>query len=148
MSDSPVVTEQPPDPELLELMEEGDAETGEGDDGHKMKTLSAIDETSGDTGSGESGALDEFAKQFHHWFRLFMMVPFVVLGDRIRAQAAQYQGLRIKLQQARIPVSYEMYVSSSLFYSMVAGVIGRLSRVRCVHSTRSACSLPRGGDGA
>jgi len=39
MSDSPVVTEQPPDPELLELMEEGDAETGEGDDGHKMKIL-------------------------------------------------------------------------------------------------------------
>ena len=33
-----------------------------------------------------------------------MMVPFVVLGDRI-------------------PVSYEMYVSSSLFYSIVAGII-------------------------
>jgi len=65
MSDSPVVTEQPPDPELLELREEGDA------------------------GSGESGTLDEFAKQFHHWLRLFMMVLFVVLGDRIRAQAAQ-----------------------------------------------------------
>ncbi len=55
-----------------------------------------------------------------------MMVPFVVLGDRIRAQAAQYHGLRIKLQQARIPVSYEMYVSSSLFYSMVAGIIGAI----------------------
>ena len=126
MSDPPVVTEQPPDPELLELMEEGDAETGGGDDGHKMKILSAIEDTSGDAGSGKSGALDEFTKQFHHWLRLFMMVPFVVLGDRIRAQAAQYHDLRIKLQQARIPVSYEMYVSSSLFYSIVAGIIGAI----------------------
>ena len=55
-----------------------------------------------------------------------MMVPFVVLGDRIRAQAAQYHSLRVKLQQARIPVSYEMYVSSSLFYAIVAGFIGAI----------------------
>ena len=54
------------------------------------------------------------------------MVPFVVLGDRIRAQAAQYHSLRVKLQQARIPVSYEMYVSSSLFYAIVAGFIGAI----------------------
>ncbi len=126
MSDPPVLAEQPLEPELLELIEEGDAETGEGDDGHKMKILSAIEDTSGDAGSGKSGALDEFAKQFHHWLRLFMMVPFVVLGDRIRAQAAQYHALRVKLQQARIPVSYEMYVSSSLFYSAVAGIIGAI----------------------
>jgi len=126
MSDPPVLAEQPLEPELLELIEEGDAETGEVDDGHKMKILSAIEDTSGDAGSGKSGALDEFAKQFHHWLRLFMMVPFVVLGDRIRAQAAQYHALRVKLQQARIPVSYEMYVSSSLFYSAVAGIIGAI----------------------
>ncbi len=126
MSDPPVLTEQPLEPELLELMEEGDAEPGEGDAGHKMKILSAIDETSCGAEYGKSGALDEFAKRFHHWLRLFMMVPFVVLGDRIRAQAAQYQSLRVKLQQARIPVSYELYVSSSLFYSMVAGIIGAI----------------------
>ena len=47
MSDPPVLAEQPLEPELLELIEEGDAETGEGDDGHKMKILSAIDVTSG-----------------------------------------------------------------------------------------------------
>ena len=127
MSDPPVLTEQPLEPELLELIVEGDAETGEGDDGQKMKILSAIDETSGRGAEyGESGALDEFAKQFHHWLRRFMMVPFVVLGDRIRAQAAQYHDLHVKLQQARIPVSYEMYVSSSLFYSTVAGIIGAI----------------------
>ncbi len=126
MSDPPVLTEQPLESELLELIEEGDAETGEGDDGYKMKTLSAIDETSGEAEYGESGALDEFAKQFHHWLRLFMMVPFVVFGDRIRAQADKYHDLRVKLQQARIPVSYEMYVSSSLFYSTVAGIIGAI----------------------
>jgi hypothetical protein len=126
MSDPPVLAGQPLEPELLELIEEGDAETGEGDDRHKVKILSAIDDTSGDAGSGKSGALDEFTKQFHHWLRLFMMVPFVVLGDRIRAQAAQYHDLRVKLQQARIPVSYEMYVSSSLFYSIVAGIVGAI----------------------
>ncbi|MEA1868591.1 MAG: hypothetical protein U9N09_00265 [Euryarchaeota archaeon] len=126
MSDPPVLTEQPLEPELLELIEEGDAETDEGDDGHKMKILSAIDETSGGVEYGKSGALDEFAKQFHHWLRLFMMVPFVVPGDRIRAQAAQYHDLHVKLQQVRIPVSYEMYVSSSLLYSTVAGIIGAI----------------------
>ncbi len=39
-----MLTEQPLEPELLELMEEGDAEAG--DIEHKMKILSAIDETS------------------------------------------------------------------------------------------------------
>ncbi len=126
MSDPSVLAEQPLEPELLELMEDGDAEPGEGDAEHKMKILSAIDATSGGAEYGKSGAFDEFAKQFHHWLRLFMMVPFVVLGDRIRAQAAQYQDLRIKLQQARIPISYEMYVSSSLFYSVIAGIIGAI----------------------
>jgi flagellar protein FlaJ len=126
MSEPPVLTEQPLEPELLELIEEDDADAGGGDAEHKMKILSAIDDTSGGAGYGKSGALDEFAKHFHHWLRLFMMVPFVVLGDRIRAQAAHYRDLRIKLQQARIPVSYEMYVSSSLFYSAVAGIIGAI----------------------
>ena len=127
MSDPPVLAEQPLEPELLELMgEPEDAEAGEGDAGHKIKILSAIGETSGGAEYGKSGAFDEFAEQFHHWLRLFMMVPFVVLGDRIRAQAAQYQDLRVKLQQARIPISYEMYVSSSLFYSVIAGIIGAI----------------------
>jgi len=126
MSDTPVLAEQPLEPELHELMEEGDSETGEGDNRHEMKILSTIGEDSEGAEYGKSGALDEFTKQFHHWLRLFMMVPFVVLGDRIRAQAAQYRDLRIKLQQARIPVSYEMYVSSSLFYSVVAGIIGAI----------------------
>ncbi len=126
MSDPSVLAEQPLEPELLELMEDGDAEPGEGDAEHKMKILSAIDATSGGAEYGKSGAFDEFAKHFHHWLRLLMMVPFVVLGDRIRAQAAQYQDLRIKLQQARIPISYEMYVSSSLFYSVIAGIIGAI----------------------
>jgi len=126
MSDPLVLAEQPLEPELLELMEYGDAEPGDGGAEHKMKILSAIGETSGGAEYGKSGAFDEFAEQFHHWLRLFMMVPFVVLGDRIRAQAAQYQDLRVKLQQARIPISYEMYVSSSLFYSAVAGIIGAI----------------------
>jgi hypothetical protein len=52
MSDPPVLAEQPLEPELLELMEEGDAEAGEGDAGHKMKILSAIGETSGGQSMG------------------------------------------------------------------------------------------------
>ena len=46
-----------------------------------------------------------------------MMIPFVVLGDRIR----------VKLQHARIPESYELCVSSLLLYSIVAGIVRRFS---------------------
>jgi len=80
MSDPPVLEGQPLEPELLELIEEGDAETRGGDDGHKMKILSAIEDTSGDAGSGKSGALDEFTKQFHHWLRpdLHITNPLII----------------------------------------------------------------------
>ncbi|MEA1943769.1 MAG: type II secretion system F family protein, partial [Euryarchaeota archaeon] len=116
-------------PELFGLTaEQEDSEsTGRKKDRQKMRILSMIGGTSGSADSLKTpAAFDRFTKQFHHGLHLFMMVPFVVFGDRIKAQRAQYHDLRVKLQQARIPISYEMYVSNSLFYSITAGIIGAI----------------------
>ena len=105
-----------------------DAGIGEKAEEHKLRILSAIHELGKPDGEDEptDSAFDKFTKQFHQRLRLFMMVPFVVLGDHIKAHSEQYQDLRTKLQQARIPISYEMYISSSIFYSVVAGIIGAI----------------------
>ena len=116
-------------PELFGLTaEQEDSEnTGRKQGRQKMRILSAIENTSGSEDSLRTSAtFDRFTKQFHHWIHLFMMVPFVVFGDRIKAQREQYHDLRVKLQQARIPISYEMYVSNSLFYSTIAGITGAI----------------------
>ncbi len=101
---------------------------GEKAEEHKIRILSAIHELGKPADEDETSASssDKFAKQFHQWLRLFMMVPFVVLGDHIKAHSEQYQDLRTKLQQARMPISYEMYISSSIFYSVLAGIIGAI----------------------
>ncbi len=101
---------------------------GEKDEEHKIRILSAIHELGKPADEDETSASssDKFTKQFHQWLRLFMMVPFVVLGDHIKTHSEQYQDLRTKLQQARMPISYEMYISSSIFYSVLAGIIGAI----------------------
>ncbi|RZN38741.1 MAG: secretion system protein [Methanosarcinales archaeon] len=95
---------------------------------HKLRILSAVHELGkpGVEGGTTDSAFDKFIKQFYQRLRLFMMVPFVVFGDRIKAHSEKYQNLHIKLQQARMPISYEMYISNSIFYSVTAGIIGAL----------------------
>ena len=95
---------------------------------HKLRILSAIHELGkpGGEGGTTDSAFDKFTKQFYQRLRLFMMIPFVVFGDHIKANSEQYQNLHTKLQQARMPISYEMYISSSIFYSVAAGIIGAI----------------------
>ncbi|HIE32300.1 MAG TPA: secretion system protein [Methanosarcinales archaeon] len=105
-----------------------DTEIGEKAEEHKIRILSAMHELDKPSEDEEisPSASDKFTKQSHRWLRLFMMVPFVVLGDHIRTHSEKYQDLHTKLQQARMPISYEMYISSSIFYSVVAGVVGAI----------------------
>ena len=95
---------------------------------HKLRILSAMHELDTPDGEGETtdSAFDKFTKQFHQRLRLFMMIPFVVLGDHIKTHSEQYRDLQTKLQQARIPISYELYISSSIFYAVLAGILGAL----------------------
>ena len=107
--------------------EQDDIGIGEKKDKRDVRILSAISGTSEPEEPDKSAAeSNKFKKRFHYWLHLFMLVPFVVLGNRIKAKSSEYQHLRHHLQQARIPISYEMYISNSLFYSTVAGIAGAI----------------------
>jgi len=60
------------------------------------------------------------------WLRKMKMLPFVLFGDRMKEKQASYKDLRRHLRQARIPISYEMYLSGAIFYSIVAGLLGAI----------------------
>lgn len=53
-------------------------------------------------------------------------LPFVLLGDKIKAKKEQFRDMRMSLRQARIPISYEMYLSNAVFYSVVTGIFGAI----------------------
>nr|WP_245312671.1 type II secretion system F family protein [Methanohalophilus levihalophilus] len=57
-------------------------------------------------------------------FHILQKIPFTLLGDRIRNRREKYASLELQLKQARVPTSYEMYVSSALFYSLVTAFVG------------------------
>lgn len=59
-------------------------------------------------------------------FDLARKIPFALLGERVKERGNSYSSLQLQLKQARIPVSYEMYVSAGIFYSVVAGIFGAL----------------------
>ncbi len=69
-------------------------------------------------------------------------LPFVLLGDRMKAHHDRYRDLRIAMRQARIPISYEMYISNAIFYSMIAGLAGALIGLIIAYIVVSVVGLP------
>ncbi len=53
-------------------------------------------------------------------------ISFRLWGNYLKREREKYSKIRLQLRQARMPVSYELYVSDALFYSYIAGVIGGL----------------------
>ena len=70
--------------------------------------------------------IDVYTKKATALLSLFKKIPFVLLGDRMKAKKSKYANLQLKLKQARIPTSYEMYISNAIFYSIVSGLIGAI----------------------
>ncbi|WP_292463938.1 type II secretion system F family protein [Methanolobus sp.] len=58
------------------------------------------------------------------YYKVLKKVPFVLLGTKIKARKQNYVNLQKQLNQARIPVSHEMYISNAIFYSILAGIFG------------------------
>jgi len=58
------------------------------------------------------------------YLKVLKKVPFVLLGTQIKARKQNYVNLQKQLNQARIPVSHEMYISNAIFYSILAGIFG------------------------
>jgi flagellar protein FlaJ len=75
-------------------------------------------------------------------FELARKIPFALLGERVKEKGDRYSSLQLQLKQARIPVSYEMYVSAGIFYSVVAGVFGALLGLLCAYLIVTVIGLP------
>ena len=69
-------------------------------------------------------------------------LPFVLLGDRIKAKKEQFRDMRMSLRQARIPISYEMYLSNAVFYSVVAGIFGAVMGLVIAYVIVAIVGLP------
>jgi flagellar protein FlaJ len=69
---------------------------------------------------------DHFSKKAGILIHKLKTLPFVILGDKMKEREDKYVSLRKELKQARIAMSYEMYLSNTIFYSAVAGLIGAL----------------------
>jgi flagellar protein FlaJ len=68
--------------------------------------------------------LDPYVKKAGVYYKVLKKVPFVLLGTKIKARKQNYVNLQKQLNQARIPVSHEMYISNAIFYSILAGILG------------------------
>ncbi len=69
-------------------------------------------------------------------------LPFVLLGDRIKAKKEEFHDLRMAMRQARIPMSYEMYLSNAVFYSVLAGLVGAILGLFLAYMVVSVVGLP------
>jgi len=84
----------------------------------------------------------KFSSDIELFFRKLKRLPFVLLGDKIKARQEKFYDLRIALRQARIPMSYEMYVSNAMFYSVISGIIGAIIGLLVAYIVVSVVGLP------
>jgi flagellar protein FlaJ len=82
------------------------------------------------------------AKKVELYFQKLKTLPFVLLGNRIKARKDRFQDLRMALRQARIPMSYEMYLSNAVFYSVLAGIAGAFIGMILAYIVVSLVKLP------
>ncbi len=69
---------------------------------------------------------DVYSKKVKFLLHKLKMTPFIILGDKMKEREDQYYTLKKELKQARMAMSYEMYLSSIIFYSVLAGLVGAL----------------------
>ncbi len=84
----------------------------------------------------------KFSNDIDLFFRKLKRLPFVLLGDKIKARQEKFYDLRIALRQARIPMSYEIYISNALFYSFISGIIGAIIGLLIAYIIVSVVGLP------
>jgi hypothetical protein len=80
--------------------------------------------------------------KFISYLDILKKIPFVLLGDKIKEKKGSYANLQIQLKQARIPISYEMYISNAIFYSLLCGIAGAILGVLVAYTVVSVIGLP------
>jgi flagellar protein FlaJ len=83
-----------------------------------------------------------FSKKVELFFLKLKSLPFVLLGGKMKAHMEKFHDLRLSMRQARIPMSFEMYISNAMFYSVVAGLIGALFGLIMAYVFVSVIGLP------
>lgn len=86
--------------------------------------------------------IDHYTKKATLYFNILKRIPFVLIGDKIKARKANYQNLQKQLNQARIPISHEMYISNAIFYSIVAGIAGAIIGLFLTYTAIILVGLP------
>jgi flagellar protein FlaJ len=87
-------------------------------------------------------SVNNFSTDIELFFRKLKRLPFLLIGDKIKARQEKFEGLRISLRQARIPMSYEIYISNAIFYSLIAGIVGALIGLLFAYIVVSVVGLP------
>ncbi len=82
------------------------------------------------------------ASKIELYFKKLKTFPFVLFGERMKARKDQFRDLRLALKQARIPMSYEMYLSNAVFYSVLVGIIGAIIGLILAYLIVSVVGLP------
>ena len=83
-----------------------------------------------------------FSKKAGSYFVKIKNLPFILLGEKIKAKKDDFRDLHMSLRKARIPMSYEMYLSNAFFYSALAGIIGALIGLFIAYIILSFVKLP------
>lgn len=68
--------------------------------------------------------MSAMASKIEFYFQKLKTLPFALLGEKMKERKDQFRDLRMAMRQARIPMSYELYISNSMFYSVLAGIAG------------------------
>lgn len=76
------------------------------------------------------------------YFKKLKTFPFVLLGEKMKARKDKFRDLRLAMSQARIPMSYEMYLSNAVFYSVLVGLIGAIIGLILAYIIVSVVGLP------
>ncbi|MCS3923082.1 type II secretion system F family protein [Methanosalsum natronophilum] len=75
-------------------------------------------------------------------FKLLKRLPFLLLSSRFKEHQAFFESIQIKLRQARVPISYEMYVSNAVFFSIFSAFIGAISGLFLAYTLVYLVGLP------
>jgi flagellar protein FlaJ len=75
-------------------------------------------------------------------FRKLKTLPMVLLGEKMKERKEQYRNLRMAMKRARIAMSYEMYISNAIFYSVITGLIGAFLGLIVAYIVTTVIKLP------
>lgn len=98
--------------------------------------------TSSDTKYGNCQRASALQNKLIVYLQVLKKIPFVIFGEKIKEKKESYTNLQMQLKQARIPMSYEMYISNAIFYSVLCVIAGAILGLLVAYTIISVIGLP------